>query len=239
MTGYGGGMSGRNWRTAGIVILSTGFNSALIALFALSDGPRQFRGRESAPTILLQIEPRPRFTGEQVRTPASPDAATDPAAPATLRSVTDQNEPITPTDVHAPQRASSPIVETSSNAPTIDDQWRVTPRAAESHAFNPASCSQPQLLAPELRSECEARRARYMIETRAITGTGNPDRDAAFARQGAQRLADWEAQRATPSRGDPPCERPNPVAGCEGVNIQVELFSSQDGFLPNLRKRRE
>lgn len=42
-----------------------------------------------------------------------------------------------------------------------------------------------------------------------------------------------------PARGDPPCERPNPVAGCEGVNVQVELFSSRDGFLPNLRKRRE
>lgn len=53
------------------------------------------------------------------------------------------------------------------------------------------------------------------------------------------RLAAWEAQRAEPPRGDPPCETPHPMARCQGVNIQIDLFSSRDGFMPNLRKRRE
>lgn len=76
-------------------------------------------------------------------------------------------------------------------------------------------------------------------EVRSIAGSGDAERDAVFARQGARRLAAWEAKRAEPSRGDPPCESPNPVAGCEGVNISVELFSTRDGVLPNLRKRRQ
>lgn len=93
----------------------------------------------------------------------------------------------------------------------------------------------PATLAVERRIE----RSGDGMATTGRIGSGDTERDAVFARQGARRLAAWEAQRAEPPRGDPPCENPNPVSGCEGVNVSVEPFSWRDGILPNLRKRRE
>ena len=119
----------------------------------------------------------------------------------------------------------------------IDPRWRVDGAFAGPRLSSP-SCNAPHRLAPDDRRRCEERWSGHAA-VRPIRGTGDPERDASFARQGARRLAAWEAQRAAPPRGDPPCVTPHPMAGCDGVNIEVELFSSQDGFLPNLRKRRE
>ncbi|WEK38976.1 MAG: hypothetical protein P0Y50_10500 [Candidatus Brevundimonas colombiensis] len=100
------------------------------------------------------------------------------------------------------------------------------------------SCDAPHRLSPDARRRCEDRWAGAEAVP-VIRGTGDAGRDAAFARQGARRLAAWEAQRADPPRVDRSCENPNPVAGCADVDIRIDLFSSRDGFLPNLRKRRE
>jgi hypothetical protein len=57
-----------------------------------------------------------------------------------------------------------------------------------------------------------------------ITGTGNPERDAAFARQGARRLAEWEMMNRPLSGGvgvvgPADCIGSNFGTGCAGAHL--------------------
>lgn len=227
MAGRNGGISGLNWRTTGIVALSAGFNGVLIAALSFTDDARPLQGRSPMPTIFVEIEPRPLLAHE--RTPKAPRPTTE-----------DDPAPNIPAHAASPRAAASTGSVSPAPPPLtdIDDQWRVAPRA-DIPSLGILSCGAPESLPPELRRQCDDRRLRLAADARSIIGTGNAERDAAFARHGARRLAAWEAQRADPSRVNPTCDHPNPVAGCAGVSIQVELFSSRDGFLPNLKKRRE
>ncbi len=228
MAGRDSGISGLNWRATAIVGLSAGFNGVLIAALSFTDAARPPQRGGPMPTIFVEIEPRPLLAYERTPTleratanaPARNGPADAPRPPATTR---------------ASASAPSPPAPASSD---IEDRWRVAPRA-DTPSLRILSCDAPQHLSPEFRRQCDDRRLRLASDARSITGTGEAERDAAFARQGARRLAAWEAQRADPSRVAATCESPSPVAGCADVNIQVELFSSRDGFLPNLRKRRE
>lgn len=222
------------WRKAGLAATAVGLNAGAIALLSVTDlGPRN---------RLLRSEPMIVYLDEAWPGPArAPQAATDrgdiraPAAP--LREMTTTTRDDSPGSQIAETAPASAPSTSPAEIDAIDARWRVGPVTPGSNGAI-LSCETPHRLSPDARRRCDERWARRE-NTRAIVGTGNAERDATFARHGARRLAAWEAQRAMPARGDPPCERPNPVAGCEGVNVQVELFSSRDGFLPNLRKRRE
>ena len=221
-----------DWRKAGLAATAVGLNAGAIALLSLTDlGPRN-RPLRSEPMIVYLNDAWPRLA----RAPqAVPDAERAPPA-----FVDRDTTPSGPTDSVRPQIAATTPLAPSPSGPqddAIDPRWRVG-RAAPASGGPVLSCAAPHLLSLDARRGCDERWA-GRENTRAVAGTGNAERDATFARHGARRLAAWEAQRAMPARGDPPCERPNPVAGCEGVNVQVELFSSRDGLLPNLRKRRE
>ncbi|WP_312686746.1 hypothetical protein [Brevundimonas nasdae] len=228
MAGRDSGISGLNWRTTAIIVLSAGFNGVLIAALSFTDAARPPQKGGPTPTIFVEIEPRPLLAYE--RTPTLERATA--IAPARNGPA---DAPSPPATTSATASAPSPPAPDPSD---IEDRWRVAPRA-DTPSLRILSCDAPQHLSPEFRRQCDDRRLRLASDARSITGTGDADRDAAFARQGARRLAAWEAQRADPSRVAATCESPSPVAGCADVNIQVELFSSRDGFLPNLRKRRE
>jgi len=224
-----------DWRKAGLAATAVGLNAGAIALLSLTDlGPRN-RPLRSEPMIVYLDEAWPR---RLARTPqAVADVADRPASATPLSDMTPTTRDDSPgSDISETAPASAPSTSPAEDN-AIDIRWRVE---AVTQGSNGAilSCDTPQRLSSEARRRCDERWA-GRENARAIVGTGNAERDATFARQGARRLAAWEAQRAMPTRGDPPCERPNPVSGCEGVNVQVELFSSRDGFLPNLRKRRE
>lgn len=237
MTATAIGRSGQvrlDWRKAGLAATAVGLNAGAIALLSLTDlGPRN-RPLRSAPMIVYLDEAWPRLA----RTPqAVADVADRPASAAPIRDMMPTALDGSPgsqisENAPAPAPSASPVEDDA-----IDARWRV---GAVTPGSNGAilSCDTPQRLSRDARRRCDERWA-GRENARTIVGTGNAERDATFARHGARRLAAWEAQRAMPAPGDPPCERPNPVAGCEGVNVQVELFSSRDGFLPNLRKRRE
>lgn len=174
-----------------------------------------------APRALLPDEPRRRperlvRTTERERTRAAVPATDAPPAPA-------------PSSVQ-------PDVASTDDLAAMQEAAR---RNAIARSLRRRSFDCSALLDEIEREACRHRFARHIEGAPQIAGTGDAGRDALFARQGARRLAAWEAQRASSPSGDPPCETPHPVAGCEGVNIQVDLFSSRDGFLPNLRKRRE
>ena len=226
------GQARLDWRKAGLAATAVGLNAGAIALLSLTDlGPRN-RPLRSEPMIVYLDEAWPRLA----RAPqAVPDA--ERAPPAFVDHETTSSAPNDSFRPHIPTTAPVSPSPSDPSDDAIDPRWRVG-QVAQASGGPVLSCDAHHRLSPDARRRCDERWA-GRENARAIVGTGNAERDATFARHGARRLAAWEAQRAMPTQGDPPCERPNPVAGCEGVNVQVELFSSRDGFLPNLRKRRE
>nr|WP_314120659.1 hypothetical protein [uncultured Brevundimonas sp.] len=205
---------------------------ALIAFLSFTKPVQRADQPFAATPLYLDIEPQPRVAAVPTRDAISP-AAPRIKAPvhAPRLDMDEEPAPVTPAvlTIVQPQAAPpTPVVQPPS----------LTQRDAIARTMRQGLSDCTALIADE-RQACLDRRTRWARNASPISGTGSPERDAALARQGARRLATWEAQRAEPPRGDPPCETPHPMAGCEGVNIQVDLFSSRDGFLPNLRKRRE
>jgi hypothetical protein len=222
-----------DWRKAGFAAAAVGLNAGAVTLLSMTDPGQRARSLRPAPMIVYLDDDWPSL----VRAPKAPSVTSSEDAMAAPR-------PAQTSQADSPDRGdpatSAPPPTSLSQAKAddgIDPRWRVDGAFAGPRLSSP-SCSAPHRLAPNDRRRCEERWSDH-VAVRPIRGTGDTERDAAFARQGARRLAAWEAQRAVPPRGDPPCVTPHPMAGCEGVNIQVDLFSSRDGFLPNLRKRRE
>ena len=218
------------WRKAGFAAAAVGLNAGAVVLLSMTDPGLRARSLRPAPMIVYLEDAWPSL----VRAPRAPLVTSSEAA--TRRAQASQGEAPNRGDPSAPP--PPPTSMSQANADDgIDARWRVG-GALAGPRLSSLSCNAPHRLAPDDRRRCEERWNGGEAAP-VIRGTGNAERDAAFARQGARRLAAWEAQRADPLRGDPQCVTPHPMAGCEGVNIQVDLFSSRDGFLPNLRKRRE
>ncbi|MET3836250.1 hypothetical protein ABIB58_001592 [Brevundimonas sp. UYEF29] len=226
-----------DWRKAGFAAAAVGLNAGAVMLLSMTDPGLRARSLRPAPMIVYLEEAWPSL----VRARRAPSVtSSDSAVAATRRAQASQGD--APNKGDPPMSATPPPPSSSSMSQVnaddgIDARWRVGGALAEP-SLSSLSCNAPHRLAPDDRRRCEERWNGGEAAP-VIRGTGNAERDAAFARQGARRLAAWEAQRADPPRGDPQCVTPHPMAGCEGVNIQVDLFSSRDGFLPNLRKRRE
>ncbi|MBU2029928.1 MAG: hypothetical protein KKG69_11070 [Alphaproteobacteria bacterium] len=212
------------------MVASMGLNAGLIALLSITDTRPGRPGAPAATPLYLYIEPRPRLAQE--RAPVRAVAASRTG----VQGVVEDADGVPRPDDSRMEPSAAPV-PTPAPGDAVDSRWRVGPGAPTRGL--PLSCEEPNRLSVEARRYCDDRARRFAGTARPIVGSGDAERDAVFARQGARRLAAWEAQRAEPPRGDPPCETPHPVAGCEGVNIEVDLFSSRDGFLPNLRKRRE
>ena len=94
-------------------------------------------------------------------------------------------------------------------------------------------------LTPDEQAICDTRFGRSAFNARQIAGTGHPNRDARFAEEGAAALAAYE-QRKLPlkpnSRSEACPVEPGPSDRC-GVAIQVRIWSSRDGWLPDLPGR--
>lgn len=221
------------WRKAGFAAAAVGLNAGAVVLLSMTDPGLRARSLRPAPMIVYLEDAWPSL----VRAPRAPSVtSSDGAMAATRRAQASQGEAPNRGDPSAPP--PPPTSMSQANADDgIDARWRVG-GALAGPRLSSLSCNAPHRLAPEDRRRCDERWNGGEAAP-VIRGTGNAERDAAFARQGARRLAAWEAQRADPPRVRRSCEDPNPVAGCPDVNIRIELFSSQDGFLPNLRKRRE
>ncbi|MBU2231218.1 MAG: hypothetical protein KKG69_08045, partial [Alphaproteobacteria bacterium] len=118
-------------------------------------------------------------------------------------------------------------------APPPADVWRVDPAnrsgaMARSLRQGLPGCASPDLLNDAERRHCRDEFARRGENAAPITGSGNPQRDAAFAREGARRLAEWEAKRRPLSGGvgvvgPADCVGSNFGTGCAGAQLNPSL----------------
>ncbi|MDQ1153920.1 hypothetical protein [Brevundimonas sp. SORGH_AS_0993] len=229
---------GPDWRgKVGLAGLSVAFNAALVA--ALSYAALGFEERvwvEDEPTILLDIQPRRLLPDERPRPPV---VAPPQAQPNVARSdAADRRTPITSAapgavDQPAPLRprlaAPAPV-----NAPSPPgDAWRVDPadrQAAMARALRQGltGCASPELLNDAERRRCRDDFGRRAAAAPPIHGTGNPERDARFAREGARRLAEWEMMNRPLSGGvgvvgPADCVGSNFGTGCAGAQLNPSL----------------
>ena len=176
--------------------------------------------RRSAPQVRSAASQRPLFP---------PSNRPAPLAPRLARE--------------APEGTPAPPAEQAA------DPWQVTPEsqaAATARALrtSPVGCRSPELLTPAERVICDERfneRAAEAAARRPITGSGNPDRDARFAREGTRELQRYEAKRRPLSGGvgvlaPQDCPGSNFGTGCAGAHLDssMQMDSSR-----NVQTRRD
>ncbi len=196
------------WRKPAIVAVSVGLHALVLGLIGLRSMGLDAAMQPVERTIYVEIEPRPLLPGEvaRVRPPperpeAAPQALPDAGAVAPrsdpFRSLDDDDRPV--------PRLTAP----GAPAPPADvgtAPWRVRPetmgdRVGSGLRTSPVGCASPRLLSPAERAICDDRFGARAAAAAPIEGTGNPERDARFAREGARALAEYEARRRPLSGG--------------------------------------
>ncbi|WP_158256036.1 MULTISPECIES: hypothetical protein [unclassified Brevundimonas] len=120
----------------------------------------------------------------------------------------------------------------ASGVPGVSDAWRVggesqAERNARALRTSPAGCRSTAILSQGERAICDERFNARAAEgaTRPITGSGNAERDARFAREGAREMQRYEAQRRPLSGGvgvlgPADCPGSNFGTGCAGAHLK-------------------
>lgn len=212
------------------------------------------------PSVLyLEIEPRPLLEDEQPRPRPQPAPAQAEAAPAPAEarpSFLGFRLPLPrPRDEEERQDSgapSPPAPRMAAPAPGVPAPsaeaggWQVRPetmgdRIGRGLRTRGPGCASPQLLSREEREICEDRFGERAAAAAPIEGTGDPERDARFAREGAAALAQYEARRRPLSGGtgvtgvqDGPGS--NFGIGVAGAHLDPSL---QPDSSQNLRTRRD
>ena len=191
------------------------------------------------PVIYVQIEPRPLLPGEVARVRAPPETP-DEAAPAPPGAPTaDRDLPFrdpTEEDDDLPTPPSPRIGAPAPDAPAPPADvgaWTVRPetlgdRVGRGLRTRSVGCASPDLLTAAERAICDDRFGERAAAAAPVEGTGNPERDARFAREGARRLAEYEARRRPLSGGagvigPGDCPGSNFGTGCAGANLAPEM----------------
>ena len=198
------------------------------------------------PVILIEIEPRPLLDGEtaprpaplspavqQVVTPTGAYAAARPLSDAAPTPRPDQSAPLPSAAAPSPARAVDPL-------------WQVRPeteadRIARSMRAAGIGCHPPTRTLTRAEQEgCDRRLAAAARAAPAARGTGDPERDARFAAQGARELAQYEARRAPLSggigiTGPADCVGSNLGVGCAGSHLpdvpSVDMRQGADNLI--------
>lgn len=239
-----------DWRKLGLAAASIAINVGLIAILSFTGlGIRQTQRIVEPPLIYLDIEPRPLLPDERPRPAVSaPVQAQTPRSETPSRALV--HSPTTSAPTTTSQDRPSPInpriaAPAPQSVPAPDNQWTVSSdrTAAMGRTLRQglSGCTNPQMLSREERQQCEDRRAQIGRNAAPITGTGNPARDAAFAREGARRLAQWEADRRPLSGGvgivgPADCVGSNFGTGCAGAQLDPSLAPDSSS---NVQTRRD
>lgn len=207
------------WRKPAIVAASLGFHALVLGYMAFQviEERRRYGGGDllppPPPPIYIQIEPRPLMRGEtartrQTQTPDTPvntvtDAGSRPSETATNTGSADVVARPTPP---APRFAQGGAPATTPPANVGVGQWSVRPettgdRVARGMRTSPVGCANPQYLSIAEREICDDRFGERAANARPIEGSGNAERDARFAREGARALREYEARRRPLSGG--------------------------------------
>lgn len=231
MTALSIGRRRHDWRrTAGMTAASVAINAAFFAALSLATlGVRDQVFAPEPPLIYLDIEPRPLLADERPRVPvATPDPTSAPVA--TRSEAAPSAAAPSSTTIARPSPIQPRIAApTPDGVQTPDSAWRVDPNrrgAAMSRTLRQGlpGCASPDLLNEMERQHCRNEFARRGENAAPIAGSGNPERDARFAREGARRLAEWEATRRPLSGGvgvvgPADCVGSNFGTGCAGAHL--------------------
>ncbi|MDX2334410.1 hypothetical protein [Brevundimonas vesicularis] len=225
-----------DWRKVALATASVAINAGLIATLSLTalgiDAPPS--APDSRP-LYIDISPRPLLPNERPR-PAM--QTPEPVAMSASRDAGSLD--VAPTDrvASAPDSRPAPMrpriaAPTPQGAPAPPGAWTVNPNdraGAMSRVLRQGliGCTTPQQLNAAERAHCREDAMRRGMNAAPITGTGNPERDAAFAREGARRLAEWEAGRRPLSGGvgvvgPADCVGSNFGTGCAGAQLNPSL----------------
>lgn len=212
--------SGERWRKPAIVAVSLALHAVVLGYMAVDtfDGSRRYGVRGSLydplvePPIYVWIEPRPLLRGETARTRETPRpddllSSTVPDAGTRLTETTGATGSAATGD--EPTSLSPRAAAVGAPAPPADvgtASWQVRPdtmgnRVGRGLRTSPVGCASPRLLGPAERAICDDRLGERAAAAAPIEGTGNPGRDARFAREGARALAEYEARRRPLSGG--------------------------------------
>lgn len=204
------------WRKPAIVAASVLAHVGVLAFLGLrSMGLDLPFVDDPGPVVYVQIEPRPLLPGEVARVRAAPEVPSVapthslPGSPTADRDLPfrdpseEDDQPSAPTP-----RVATPAPGAPPPLPDVGS-WTVRPetmgdRVGRGLRAGSVGCASPELLSRAERAVCDEDFGRAAALARPIEGTGNPERDARFAREGARRLARYEARR-------------RPLAGGAGV----------------------
>lgn len=219
-----------DWRKAGLATASVAINLALLTALSFTalgvdDGDRIV----STPPVYLDIEPRPLLPDERPREPVHAPPATQAQAAREMQQTDSRSAAAGPGAERPTPPRPRVTLPAPQGVPTPANPWRVDPddqRAGMARGLRQGAvgCASPELLNELERRHCQERFGERAAVAPPITGSGNPERDAAFAREGARRLAQWEAQRRPLSGGvgvvgPADCIGSNFGTGCAGAHL--------------------
>jgi len=222
------------WRKAGLAAISAVFNALLIAALSLTAlGVDETVAPPAPPLVYLDITPRPLLPGEIERRPPveAPARAETPLSSSASARTSTLARPLEKDDEDDRPAPPNPRIATTPPAgtpapPSTDWTVRSDVRGSVARSLRQGlpGCSVPSRLTQVERDACREDFERRASAAPPISGTGNPERDAAFAREGARRLAQWEAQRRPLSggvgiTGPADCVGSNFGAGCAGAHL--------------------
>ena len=219
-----------------------------------SQPPQSAAAQPSPAPVAVQATPASRTAPQAAplptpapkTAPARPAAALEraPAAPAVIAPIRPRKKdeedgrdglPAPPAPRLANPAPGAPSAA-ASGVDGVSDAWRVTSdgqtgRNARALRTSPAGCPAGQLLRRGEEIICEERfnaRAAQGAENGRITGTGNAERDARFAREGAREMQRYEAQRRPLSGGvgvlaPQDCPGSNFGTGCAGAHLDSSM----------------
>lgn len=206
------------WRKPALVAGSVVFHVVVLALLGLQAVEIGERPPPQPPVVFLDISPRPMLKDEtaRVRTPSqsetTPDRLTLPQQSAASRALP-LRDPREEETVQGLPTAPSPRVGTPAPgvpappASAAAGGWTVRPetqgdRVQRGLIGSNLACRTPQLLTPAEQARCDERMANAANSVGPMRGSGDPDTDSRFAREGAARLAEYEARRRPLSGGN-------------------------------------
>ncbi|MBL0969427.1 MAG: hypothetical protein IBJ02_09960 [Brevundimonas sp.] len=206
----------QRWRTPALVAASVLAHALVLGGLGLRAIQMDLPPLQQERVILVEIEPRPLLENEQPRprpSPAPSVAATEPSpAPSTQPSVFGLRLPFQRQPDDEDERPTPPAPRTPAGPPPAGapappaGAWAVRPdtlgdRIGRGLRTRGPGCANPSILTEAERAVCDDRFGERAAAAPPIEGTGNPERDSAFARQGARALQEYEARRRPLSGG--------------------------------------
>ncbi|SFS90426.1 hypothetical protein [Brevundimonas viscosa] len=236
--------SGGRWRTPALVAGSLVVHLAVLGLLGLRAVRLDLPAVERV--MLVELEPRPLLPGEALRVPRPTPAPSDPRQAARSEpssSTADRREASETAPVAPVPRLAAPVPGAPAT-PADVDAWQVRPRTlgdriGQALRTRTPGCAVRDALTAAEQAVCDERAAARTGP--AITGTGDPARDARFAAEGARALARYEARRRPLSGGvgvvgPADCVGSNFGTGCAGAHLDPSLRPDATG---PLRTRRD